>query len=267
MSGSREYDGDPVDDSWQTAPWNREGETIEASDDDAHEGNMETIDWPENATSKEELNDDQITVIKAAAKYPDINSPSKLTRIAVGDKMSSGYSGNVLVRHWPERYWAGHEDARYSSNVTKGRDNAQKKLTESRVKKIRKMALKGYSRQEIVEELDSNPHTSTVGDAIRGRTWDHVKSPPPLEYDNSKNEYVASEEEQDEGNLIYDAESVGFNNESKEEQNNDTQQSEDTEESSYEPTQRTESQSQDAWVYVAVVAVVYGIYRLIRRLF
>ena len=186
--GDTDYKGEPIDASWQTAPWNRDGETIEASDDNAHEGNMETIDWPENATPKEELNDDQIAVIKTAAKYPNINSSKKLTQMAIGSKRSRQYASNTLVRHWQERYWAGKNDSRHPNGGEKGRDNASTTLTEEDVKEIRVRAKNGETSGEIA---DSFPVVkSTIRDAITGETWGEIEEYPPLKYDGKIGRYV-----------------------------------------------------------------------------
>jgi len=178
MSGSREYDGDPVDMSWDTAPWNNDGETIEASDDNAEEHNMDTIEWPENATPKEELNDDQIAVIKKAARYPTFENSRKLTRLACSDR-SNAYAASVLANHWPERYW----------NDAKGHGKV-KELTENEIVKARKMALEGYNQTQMSQEIGGSK--KAIGSAVRGDPPNGgVASPPPLEYNYEEQGYSA----------------------------------------------------------------------------
>jgi len=154
---------------------------------------METIDWPENATPKEELNDDQIAVIKAAAKYPNINTPTKLTQIAVGDKRAYSYSSSVISTHWPERYWvndSNDDDENDSGNS--GLSDSRVKSTPEKVKTVRKRALSGESASKISEDYDASKWT--VQGWIKGDHGSTVKSPPPLEYSKKKNQYVALEE-------------------------------------------------------------------------
>ena len=243
-----DYKGEPIDASWQTAPWNRDGETIEASDDDAHEGNMETIDWPENATPKEELNDDQIAVIKEAAKYPNINTPTKLTQIAVGDKRAYSYSSSVISTHWPERYWvddSNDDDENDSGNS--GLSDSRVKSTPEKVKTVRKRALSGESASKISEDYDASKWT--VQGWIKGDHGSTVKSPPPLEYDSHKGRYVPKE---DHGK---DPEPPDTETESERKEKSTTT-------ATPEPTD-TELDKRKA---LGVVAVAYVIYRLVRRL-
>ena len=195
-----DYKGEPIDASWQTAPWNRDGKTIEASDDDAHEGNMETIDWPENATAKEELNDDQIAVIKTAAKYRNINNSKKLTRIAVPNKHADNYAGVTIKRHWPGRYWVDENKTSSENTVTdkngsqnkppaplRGDENSKAKLSAEDVKEMRVRALKGESVKEIADTFPVKH--KTVREAIKGITWGHIEEYPPLEYNHQIGKY------------------------------------------------------------------------------
>jgi len=240
MSDTRNYEGDPIDASWSTAPWNRDGETVEASDDNTEEHSMDTIEWPENATPKEELNDDQIAVIRKAARYLTFENGRKLTRLAVGEKRSDQYANSVLLNHWPERYWGSEKDARYQDNVKKGKDNVRKVLDASDVRKARKLALDGWYRKDIAAKLDAA--ATTVGDCLRGDTWGDVQSPPPLKYDNKAQKWKKTNHEK---------------------QTEDTEQSEY---SDYKSPTPTELDSSNTRIYVVVAVVMYAIYRLIRRL-
>jgi len=195
MSNTREYKGDPIDASWSTAPWNRDGETVEASDDNTEEHSMDTIEWPENATPKEELKDDQIAVIKKAARYRNIESGPKLTQLAVGDARSPSYAGSVLRTHWPERYWVAPEDTtdkEYLEALGKtdlsGENAGNVKLSKEDVKEIRIRARTGDSLTEIADTFPVS--RSCVSEAATGTNWSHLESPPPVEYDEKHKEYV-----------------------------------------------------------------------------
>lgn len=66
----------------------------------------ETVDsnWPENATSRDELKETQIRVIEAAIENPDVTSTGELTELAgVADKRNQYYAHDVLSTHWEER--------------------------------------------------------------------------------------------------------------------------------------------------------------------
>lgn len=102
---NRSYDGQPLDMTWNSGPWANNGETIDATTDD-DTGSMTTEDWPEAATPKEELNDDQIAVIETAARNPNVDSPTKLTQLSNVNR-SRTYAHSVIRKHWPERYWVG----------------------------------------------------------------------------------------------------------------------------------------------------------------
>ena len=144
----REYNGDPLDMSWDSGPWVSNGETIHATTED-DKGNMTTEDWPEGATPKEELNEDQIAVIKTAAKHPNVNSPKQLTEMSGVDRTRS-YAQFVIRHHWKNRYWL-NEEAKEVLNP---------------VYKMRSMALNGKNTEEIASELGTYKHK--VQDAVNG---------------------------------------------------------------------------------------------------
>jgi len=144
----REYNGDPLDLTWNSGPWANTGKTISATTDD-DTGSMTTEDWPEGATPKGELNDDQIAVIKTAAKHAGVNSPKQLTEMAGVDK-SPAYSSSVIQTHWSNRYWV----------------NKEPKEVSKRVYKMRSMALNGKNTEQIASEFGTYKHK--VQDALNG---------------------------------------------------------------------------------------------------
>ena len=144
----REYNGDPLDMSWNSGPWENDGETISATTDD-DTGSMTTEDWPEGATPKEQLNEDQIAVIKTAAKHPNVNSPKKLTELSGVDR-SRTYAHSVIRNHWEKRYWV----------------NEETKEVLNPVYKMRSMALNGKNTEEIASEFGTYKHK--VQDALNG---------------------------------------------------------------------------------------------------
>jgi len=66
---------------------------------------MKPIQWPEGATPKDELNDQQKAVIEKAVRYESFNDSEKITQLAVGDERPDHYASLVLEEHWPERHW------------------------------------------------------------------------------------------------------------------------------------------------------------------
>lgn len=79
------------------------GRTISATTD-SENGNMTTTEWPRNATNKDELNDDQIEVIKKAVTYPSIDNIAALNRRCEYETYHADtYAYQVLEQHWPER--------------------------------------------------------------------------------------------------------------------------------------------------------------------
>jgi len=203
----RNYNGPVIDCTWSNGPWSNDGETIEASDDNSDNGTMDTIEWPEGATPREELNDDQIAVITKAARYRNIDDARKLTQLAVGDSRAKSYAGSVLKVHWPERYWVPIEkttDSEYikaledSKSAGKGRnvtgeENPRSTLNVEDVKEIRARAMNGENGKEIAESFPVG--YSAVKKTIIGDSWRHVTSYPPLKYDTEKEVYVPKDKE------------------------------------------------------------------------
>jgi len=189
------YEGDPLDYSWNNGPWDRDGETISASDDNMSDPKIETVDWPEAATPEDELNDKQIGVIKAAVRYPNVESSMRLVELAGLDEVvSQSYASSVLIRHWPARYWAGENDPEVDTTTQPSGTANGKKHSESEralTKQMRELALGGMGRKEIAEKYDRKP--KTVGRRLRGDAVD-VESPPPLTFDQSRQRYVPQDD-------------------------------------------------------------------------
>jgi len=162
----REYDGDPIDLTWDDGPWANDGETIDATNDT--NGTMKTIDWPDDATDPEELNEDQRDVIRAAARNPDIDTYAEIQDIAGVDKNES-YAANVLRNHWPDR----HEktDKRYGET-----------LSDRTADKMRIALLNGESTRWLRDHFDVS--RSTVLNAVKGEgPYDDVEcKTPPLRH-------------------------------------------------------------------------------------
>jgi len=174
---TNEYDGDPIDASYHTAPWNENGETVEASDDDAPEHSMETAHWPENATPKEQLKEDQIAVIHEAALHRDINNAAKLKRMAVGERHAHNYAIDTLRRNWTERYNELTETSTFPDEPT--------------TEQLRKMALDGYTATELAEKCDySSP---LIGKYLNGEKVKGDPETPPLEYNHSSRQWERAE--------------------------------------------------------------------------
>jgi len=165
----RQYDGTPIDITWNSGPWANDGETVEATD--AEDGNMITIEWPDNATDPEELNNDQIAVIRAAARNPDVENYAKIDDIAGVDK-SESYSSTVLRIHWPERH--------------NPKSRGKKSLSDRQVDKARIALNNGESKNWVADHF--NVSEETVRRAAQGeRYYEDVDcKTPELEVNNGE---------------------------------------------------------------------------------
>jgi len=147
----REYDGEPIDMTWDNGPWANDGETIDATNDT--NGTMKTIDWPDDATDPEGLNEDQRDVIRAAVKNPDAESMGEIQRAANVNKNES-YAADVLRTHWPEKH-------KRMSGAMKGAS-----LSDRVVDKIRIALLNGETTYWLSDHFNSSQ--DTVNRAARG---------------------------------------------------------------------------------------------------
>lgn len=177
------YSGEPIDVSWQTPPWQNKGETLDAYDSEG-DGEIMTVDWPENATDPEELNDRQKKMILTAVNYPDVDSPKRLVELS-GLDVSHAYPRNVLSAHWPERYW-GADDWEQS-------DSADIDLDE-----LRQRLLDGASLNKLVKEYPASQER--LSQLVRGEAEDAGGcDTPPLEWlGNGEQRWIIPEEYYDE---------------------------------------------------------------------
>lgn len=173
-----EYSGEPIDASWQTPPWQNDGETLDAYNSDG-DGEIMTIDWPENATDPEELNDKQRAMILTTVKYPNVDSPTQLVDLS-GLDVHPSYPQNVLEAHWPERFW-GANNSEQSDNVGIDPDELRQRL------------LDGSSLNKLVKEYPVSQ--ARLSRLVRGTADDMPDCDiPPLTYlDNSEQEWVIEE--------------------------------------------------------------------------
>jgi len=158
----REYDGTPIDLTWNNGPWANNGETVDATNNE--DGNMITIEWPDNATDPEELNEDQRNVIRIAARNPDIEKYQKIQDMANVDNYD-GYAAQVLRNHWPKRH------------TKKGTSTPC--LSDRQVDKVRIALKNGESVSWLSSQFDATPWT--IRRAAKGeRAYDDVdcKTPP-----------------------------------------------------------------------------------------
>lgn len=174
----REYSGEPIDGRWQTPPWQNDGETLDAYNSDG-DGKLMTNDWPEGATDPEELNDKQKKIILTAARYPGVNSPTRLVELS-GLDVNASYPQNVLEPHWPERFW--------------GANNAEQDETDIDVEGLRQRLLDGGSLTKLVKEYPASQER--LSKLVRGEAEETVVSDiPPLEWlGNSEQRWVIPEE-------------------------------------------------------------------------
>lgn len=158
----REYNGDPLDLSWNSGPWANDGETISATTD-GDTGSMTTEDWPEGATPKDELNGDEIAVIKTAAKTRDITTLVGVSHATDIDR-SDAYANYVLTKHWPE----GKQQIMERDTDDNTRTQAKPKSSEpiKMAEAFRKEALDGSTASEIAEMYDVG--ATTVKGLLRG---------------------------------------------------------------------------------------------------
>lgn len=90
--------GGTIDASWQTAPWNRDGETI-PKETENQEGNITMTELPEEVDA-DDLTDTQERIIRTAVRNPEF-STTDVERVA---DVSTGYSSLVLRDKCPNWY-------------------------------------------------------------------------------------------------------------------------------------------------------------------
>lgn len=157
----REYTGSPIDLTWNSGPWANNGETVDATD--GQTGSMTTEDWPEGATPREELNEDQIAVIKTASENQNITTLYGVTHNAGIDR-SDAYANYVLTTHWPE----GKQQIMQRGSNDNTRAWAKEKGSKpiEMVETFRKEALNGSTAVEIAEKHGVG--ATTVKELLKG---------------------------------------------------------------------------------------------------
>lgn len=74
----------------------------EETDDETTDTN--NVEWPDNATGRDQLHSDQIAVIETAVKNPDVTSTGTLTELAdISEDRNPYYAHDVLNAHWKSR--------------------------------------------------------------------------------------------------------------------------------------------------------------------
>ena len=175
-----EYNGDPIDASWQTPPWQNKGETLDAYDSDG-DGKIMTTEWPENATDPEELNENQKKMILTAARYPSLNDREKLVELS-GLDVSVHYPNYTLRTHWPERYWCETNPEDFANAET--------------VDKLRQQLLDGGSLNQLSKKYPVSQ--SWLSQLVRGEAKDlpDCDTPPVTFLNDSEQRWVSIESEE-----------------------------------------------------------------------
>jgi len=92
------YSGGTIDVSWQTAPWNQDGETI-PKETENQDGEISMTELPEEVDA-DNLTDAQERIIRTAVRNPDF-STTDVERVA---DVSTGYSSIVMRKECPNWY-------------------------------------------------------------------------------------------------------------------------------------------------------------------
>lgn len=180
-----EYNGDPIDASWQTPPWQNKGETLDAYDSDG-DGEIMTTDWPENATDPEELNENQKKMILTAARYPSVNDREKLLELS-GLDLSVHHPNYTLREHWPERYW--------------NEGSSEDSVNAETVDDIRQRLLDGESLNQLVKEYPFSQ--ARLSRLVKGEAEDmpDCDTPPVTYLHNSEQRWVTAESDEPNGDI------------------------------------------------------------------
>ena len=179
-----EYSGEPIDLSWNTPPWQNNGETLDAYNSEG-DGKIMTVYWPENATDPDKLNDKQKKMILTAVKYPNVNSPTQLVELS-GLDVEPSYAQNVLEPHWPERFW--------------GANNSEPPVNlDVDVDRLRQRLLDGASLNKLAKEYSESQER--LSQLVRGEAEDTPDcDTPPLTYlNNSEQKWVVDESKEEDG--------------------------------------------------------------------
>jgi hypothetical protein len=118
----KNYSGNPIDLSWQTAPWNRDGETIKKETEN-QEGEITMTELPAEV-DQDELTDLQEKIIRTAVRNPEL-STSQIDEVV---ECGKHYSSNVLAEKVPD--WYENAFKKMGKSVDRTRDDYRDKETD-----------------------------------------------------------------------------------------------------------------------------------------
>jgi len=122
MSDMYNYSGGVIDASWQTAPWNQDGETI-PKETENQEGEISMTELP-SEVNKDELTDLQEKIIRTAVRNPEL-STSQIDGVV---ECGKHYSSNVLAEKVPS--WYENTFKKMGKSVDRTRDDYRDKDTD-----------------------------------------------------------------------------------------------------------------------------------------
>jgi hypothetical protein len=173
---SRRVDVDGEVDAGFTSYWppDGDGQTVGGTTDD-NKGEVTTDNWPEAAPPRDDLNEDQIAVIEAAADPArEWDSLAQLSREVVPHNIER-YASKTLRRKWP----AGREAA-----LSGGRGDTTKNkepMAASWVQEIRQRLLDGETTSALADEHScSESHIRDVAKGMRDNIPESDVNLPPL---------------------------------------------------------------------------------------
>jgi len=163
MSDMKNYSGNPIDLSWQTAPWQRDGETIEKETEN-QEGTLTMTELP-SEVNKDELSDMQEQILRTAVR--NIGFSSSQIDEAVG--CSEGYAADTLRTYTPEWY----------DNVFKTNGKSTDKTRNDRLEDEYDYPEPDNLETKEPEEIGQDEHISDMADeeSIRYPQTDTTESP------------------------------------------------------------------------------------------
>jgi len=179
----RTFEGEGAVDLTYTHLSETNGETVAGTSAD-DKGEVSTDTWPDAAPPRDELTDDEIAVIEAAADPTnEWNTVQELKRQVVPDRYRD-YAGKVLREYYPE----GHKRI-------KGIDEPSNKvnLSEQEIKAFRRRLLNGETTHQVAE--DHNIWKQIVSEAARGERGPSVNEPPALTYERGGREWYIDDSE------------------------------------------------------------------------
>jgi len=161
------YSGGTIDVSWQTAPWNRDGETIpkETANED---GNITMTELPEEVNT-EELSDMKEEIIRTAVR--NIGFSCSQIDEAVG--CSNGYSANTLREEVPQWY-----NTVFKQNG-KSMDKTRNDLLEDEYEYPEPEELESVEEESDAYDAESIADDLTPDEPLSERTQSQSDSPEP----------------------------------------------------------------------------------------